>query len=155
LIEGALESLSSAVTQRAVPVATEVIGGDVVLRCDRTQMTRMLRHLVENAIMHGGEKVRIAARLSAAGELAFEVSDGGPGIAPEQLPACLEPFSQGDMSLARKKDGLGLGLPIVKRIAELHGGNLEIRAAEPRGTVAVVTLPASRVGQVNPAHAAA
>jgi signal transduction histidine kinase len=155
LIAGALESLSPAVTRRAVPVATEIIGGDVALRCDRGQITRMLRHLVENAIMHGGEKVRIAARLLATGEFSFEVSDAGPGIAPERVLACLEPFSQGDMSLARKKDGLGFGLPIVKRIAELHGGKLEIRAAEPRGALAVVSFPASRVSQFNPADAAA
>jgi signal transduction histidine kinase len=154
LIKGTLEALPSSVLERGLPIVTEIDDGINVL-CDRAQMIRMLRHLIENAVVHAGENIKVRAGLSASGDLTIEVADTGPGIPPEQLGACFEPFAQGDMSLTRKKDGLGLGLPIAKRVAELHGGRLEVRPGEPKGTIALVTLPATRVRQANPAHAAA
>jgi signal transduction histidine kinase len=155
LIEAALQAIPASVKQRGVVIATQIECSDASLTCDRAQITRMLRHLLDNAVMHGGVNVKIGARIMTSGDLTFEISDSGPGIPAEKVALCLEPFSQGDMSLTRKKDGLGLGLPIAKRIAELHGGTLDIRAAEPHGTLAIVTLPAQRVNQTDKTPVAA
>lgn len=146
LIETTLASLSPA-PQHKVPIATEIACGDDVLTCDRAQLTRMLRHLLENAVIHAGENVRLGARRSASGAFVLEVADSGPGISPDLLATCLEPFSQADMSLTRRKDGLGLGLAIAKRVAELHGGTFEVKMAAPRGTIVTITLPASRLAR--------
>jgi signal transduction histidine kinase len=154
LMEGALESIPADVASRA-PVAVNVEGPDAMLTCDRAQLARMLRHLVENAIVHGGSPVKLTARVTPAGHLVFEVADKGPGMSPEQVAICLEPFAQGDMSLTRKKDGLGLGLPIAKRIVELHGGTLTMDTGMGQGTRIAVTLPANRIAMTNPAPAAA
>jgi signal transduction histidine kinase len=57
----------------------------------------------------------------------------------------LEPFGQVDARLAREHEGTGLGLPLARRLAELHGGFLEINSEKGRGTTVTVTLPAARV----------
>ena len=154
LVESTLESLSAVAAERGVTVST-AIEADVTVTCDRAQLTRMLRHLVGNAIMHAGENVKLSVRRLPAGDLTFEVADKGPGIPADKVTACFEPFSQGDMSLTRRKDGLGLGLPVAKRIVELHGGRLEIGSVVPHGTIITVILPASRVSPAGASSVAA
>jgi signal transduction histidine kinase len=66
-------------------------------------------------------------------------------MAAEDIPRALQPFGQIDNSLARSHGGTGLGLPLAKRLAELHGGTLTIESQLGEGTTATVTLPAERV----------
>ncbi|HWN45237.1 MAG TPA: ATP-binding protein, partial [Thermoanaerobaculia bacterium] len=70
------------------------------------------------------------------------VRDDGPGIDPGLLPALFEPFSQGPQSLDRGQGGLGLGLALVKGLAELHGGTVRAHSDGPgKGTVFTIALP--------------
>ena len=71
----------------------------------------------------------------------FSVSDTGAGIAARHLPHLTERFYRVDESRARKDGGTGLGLAIARSIAEAHGGALEIRSEEGRGTAVSVILP--------------
>jgi two-component system cell cycle sensor histidine kinase PleC len=66
-------------------------------------------------------------------------------MSAEQIPIALEPFGQIDSSLTRKHDGVGLGLPLTKRLVELHGGIIDIASEPGKGTVASVHLPEERV----------
>lgn len=78
--------------------------------------------------------LRVASAL-ADGRLEITVADSGPGIAPEQLTRVFEPL------YSTKPFGVGLGLPIVKRIAEQHGGGIEIDSHEGAGTSVTLWLP--------------
>ena len=116
----------------------------------------MLRHRLENAIVHGarGGLARLTAAVTPPGELELRVTDLGPGIPADRLEACLEPFAQGEAPLTRASEGLGLGLPIARRIAELHGGTLAVETGAAPGLTVRVTLPASRLTRAAAADAA-
>lgn len=91
----------------------------LALTADRVQLERALRNLVDNAIVHGGGTVTLAARVQ--GELVeMHVTDAGEGFPEDFLPRAFERFSRADR--ARGRGGAGLGLPIVEAIARVHGG---------------------------------
>jgi two-component system cell cycle sensor histidine kinase PleC len=72
------------------------------------------------------------------------VADTGIGIHPSALPKVFQPFFQIDHATTRTKGGTGLGLPISKHLAELHGGKIAIDSKPGIGTTVTVTLPATR-----------
>ena len=71
--------------------------------------------------------------------------DTGPGMTPSEIATALEPFGQVDAGLARRHEGTGLGLPLARLLAELHGGSLEVASEKGSGTTVTVILPAWRV----------
>ena len=75
----------------------------------------------------------------------FQVADTGIGIALIDIPKALAPFSQIDSDLNRKYDGTGLGLPLTKALAELHGGSLDLQSEVGVGTTVTVRFPAERI----------
>jgi signal transduction histidine kinase len=77
--------------------------------------------------------------------MTFAVTDTGIGIPVEELERVLEPFTQVDSSLNRRHEGTGLGLALVKIMAELHGGRLRLDSELGHGTIATVIFPLSRV----------
>ena len=118
--------------------AIEVMGHDlkvslpafpVWLDCDATRLAQMLTNLLGNACKFTPRKgdIRIEASCQGA-ELVVAVSDNGMGIAPEFLPRVFDLFTQGDRSLERTPGGLGIGLSLVQRLAELHGGTVAVRS---------------------------
>jgi signal transduction histidine kinase len=86
---------------------------------------------------------RVVLRLeSGDGEVRFAVSDDGRGISAEFLPLVFERFRQADLAESRSTRGLGLGLAIVRHLAELHGGSAAARSeGEGKGATFSVTLP--------------
>jgi PAS domain S-box-containing protein len=117
------------------------------LTADERAVKQILLNLLSNAVKFTPEsgRVSIAAELRGDGTLAMSVLDTGIGIAPENIPRALAPFSQVDSSLSRRYEGTGLGLPLVKSLIELHGGRLELASEVGRGTVATIVFPARRV----------
>jgi PAS domain S-box-containing protein len=117
------------------------------LDVDPRRLVQALGNLLANALKFTpeGGKIALTGRLAPDGGVRFAVFDTGIGMAPETVTAALEPFNQLDGSLARKFEGAGLGLPIAKALAELHGGQLSIRSAVGEGTTATISLPASRL----------
>jgi signal transduction histidine kinase len=77
--------------------------------------------------------------------LALVVTDSGIGIAPEDIPKAPERFAQVDSRLARKYEGTGLGLPLAKQLAELHGGELMLESSLGAGTTVTLNLPRQRL----------
>jgi signal transduction histidine kinase len=73
------------------------------------------------------------------------VSDTGIGMAPMEIPKAMEPFGQIDSTISRKYEGTGLGLPLAKDLAELHGGTLTIESQVNVGTTVTIALPRSRI----------
>src|SRR5262249_1886253 len=88
-----------------------------------------------------GGQIRLTADREGDG-VVIRVSDTGVGIEPELLPRVFEPFVQAEQSLARSPGGLGIGLTLVRRLADLHGGTVEAHRDGPgRGSEFVVRLP--------------
>jgi two-component system cell cycle sensor histidine kinase PleC len=115
------------------------------LRGDDKRLHQMLLNLLSNAIKftpEGGE-IHVCA-FRRGDSIGISVSDTGIGIKPDDLPKVLEPFGQVDSALGRKHQGTGLGLPLTKELAELHGGSLSIESREDVGTTVTILLPLGR-----------
>ena len=113
---------------------------------DERSMKQMLLNLLSNAVKFTpeGGTVDIDVRQEADGRIAMSVQDTGIGIADKDIARVLEPFGQVDTSLNRKYNGTGLGLPLTKALAELHGGELAIESEPGIGTTVSIRLPADR-----------
>ena len=91
-----------------------------------------------------GGSVRLKVEVDAEDRFQLSVSDTGIGIAPEDIETALSDFGQVDGSLTRRYDGSGLGLPLSKKLAEAHGGELFIESELGVGTTVVVLFPKER-----------
>ncbi len=118
------------------------------VECDRGLVVCALKHLVRNAIEHGEGAVDVMATPERDG-VAFAVRDRGKGIDPARPEGCFEPFHQGDDALNRASGGLGLGLPVARRVFRAHGGTLTVSQVDGVGCVAIATLPARAPAEVS------
>lgn len=116
----------------------------VEIYADRTRLRQVMINLINNAIKFT-ETGKISLKLVSlqGGRVLFSVKDTGIGIAPDQLDAIFQEFTQVDSSTTRKAGGTGLGLPISRRLVEMHGGRLwaESTGIPGEGTAFYVELP--------------
>jgi signal transduction histidine kinase len=114
------------------------------LRGDPVMMRRALDNLLDNAVKHAPAPARVALSARADGDgVEIEVRDDGPGMSAEVAARAFEPFYRGDVSRDRRTGGVGLGLSLVRRIAEAHGGRVELESEPGRGTAIRLFLPPS------------
>ena len=130
--------------QAQVEFVSEIEEGLPPLVGDQAKMTQILVNLLSNAIKFTapGGGVRLSVQSGAGGGIILRVKDTGIGMSAEQIPIALAPFGQIDAGLDRKYDGVGLGLPLTKRLVELHGGTISIASEPGKGTAVSVHLPA-------------
>jgi signal transduction histidine kinase len=116
-----------------------------LIRVDDRRFRQILINLLSNAIKFTpeGGQVRILAYQQNDG-VAIAVSDTGIGMSRQEIPKALEPFGQIDSKISRKYQGTGLGLPLAKHLAELHGGTLTIESEVNVGTTVTIVLPPER-----------
>lgn len=116
---------------------------------DRRYLDQMIDELIDNAVKYSpeGGQVVVAARAGSSGghnsppSVELSVSDAGVGIPPDRLDTIFGDFSQGDGSSTRQFGGLGLGLALVRHIAEAHGGALVCRSQPGVGSTFTLMLP--------------
>jgi signal transduction histidine kinase len=127
-----------------VELALEVPERPVLVHGDRTRLAQIAGNLLQNAVRFTPAGGRVTVSLERHGAKArISVRDTGTGIEPQLLPRLFEPFVQGGHVATRARGGLGLGLALVKGLAELHDGRVEAFSAGPgHGAEFVVTLPA-------------
>jgi len=118
-----------------------------------TELLSAMGNLVSNAVRYtpAGGSIDVSVRATVEGRLVFEVSDSGPGIAPEHLPRLTERFYRVDRSRSRESGGTGLGLAIVKHVAQRHGAELSIQSTPGQGSVFRLTFPCVRTAETSPA----
>ncbi len=139
VVQEVTDTVFSAAGSREAAVA---IGGSITPFADRKRVQQVVRNLCENARKYGGEQVLVEA--SPVGNLVMVVvSDDGPGIPPEDRTRIFEHFEQLTKGDSRSENGIGLGLPIARRLARSMGGDLWYEDRFPTGSRFCFTLPAA------------
>ena len=133
--------------KRGVSVRVRTVGGVATVFCDLDTMGAAVRAVIKNGIEfnHDGGEVDVEVASTLVDEVRWTtitVSDTGVGIPEEDLPHVSEVFWQGGDLMTEKPAGVGLGLTIAARVAEAHGGRLDIKSRVDEGTVACFTIPA-------------
>jgi signal transduction histidine kinase len=116
------------------------------IRADARRLKQVLLNLLSNAVKFTppGGHVELEARVADDAGVQIVVHDTGIGMDPKDIPRALEPFAQVDNALSRRFEGTGLGLPLSRKLVELHGGTLTIASEIAKGTSVVVHLPPNR-----------
>lgn len=116
-----------------------------LLPADEQALRHAVRNLLDNAVRYGGgEPIRVHVRSGIVNRfphLSIEVADGGPGIPPDEIARVFEPFFRGSRALRDQIHGTGLGLNLVKTIAEAHGGEVAVRSRPGDGAHFLIHLP--------------
>ncbi|QDV35035.1 hybrid sensor histidine kinase/response regulator [Tautonia plasticadhaerens] len=145
ILESAAATVAALVEERNHTLELDLDRGTLWAKVDPTRLEQVVVNLLTNAAKYSedGGHIRLSGRVEA-GQLVVRVKDGGFGIPPEQLSELFELFAQGDNSPGRSEGGLGVGLAVVKRLVELHGGTIDAASEGPgRGSEFVVRLPAA------------
>lgn len=145
VIAKAVEMASPLLEQRGSKLRTSVPSG-LQVHADAHRLAQVFSNLLTNAAKYSepGGSIQVRAE-QPSGRVRVSVTDDGMGIDPELLPRVFELFIQGHRSIARSQGGLGLGLPIVKSLTEMHGGSVSAHSAGPgKGSRFVVELPLLR-----------
>jgi signal transduction histidine kinase len=143
VVARAAEDFRTVMRDREVAFDVALPSGRLWAEADPTRVTQIVGNLLHNASKFTRRGDAVSLSLAESGGAAvLRVRDTGAGIEPALLPAVFEPFVQGERTLARTEGGLGLGLALVKAIAELHGGSARADSAgKGQGAEFVVTLP--------------
>jgi len=143
ILDQAIESARPMIDARRQALSVLVERGRLPLEVDAPRIAQVVLNLLSNASRYGhdGGRIWLTAR-RRADEAVIAVRDDGVGVPPDQLPGLFRLFAQGDRSLARTEGGLGIGLTLVERLVEMHGGSVEARSDGPgTGSEFVVRLP--------------
>lgn len=151
VIAETLRMLAIQADEAGVRLAAETPTNLPKLWADQRRIRQVLLNLVSNALKFTpeGGRVTVSAALGHSG-LVMSVTDTGIGISAEDIPRALERFGQVDSRFSRRYQGTGLGLPLSKRLVELHGGALSIESAVGTGATVTVTLPPERLRPAPP-----
>ncbi len=147
VISGAMSAVRRLVEERGHRLEVACEPG-LSIEADPTRLEQIVVNLLTNAAKYtepGGSIALRAGRELGANEVVIRVRDTGVGIPPEQLPRMFELFVQGERTPERAEGGLGIGLTLVRRLTEMHGGTVQAHSDGPGlGAEFVVRLPASR-----------
>jgi PAS domain S-box-containing protein len=144
IVDEAIDCLRSAIQDHRHEVSVECSEA-LDVDADPARLVQIFTNLIGNAIKYTDDGGRIRVTLEREGnEAVMRVADSGIGIPDALLPRLFEPFTQAEQSIARSKGGLGVGLALVKRLVELHGGTVCVESTGP-GTTFAVRLPLAAV----------
>ena len=145
VIEESIRMVQQQAAHQGIGLRHEIAADLPHLHADHRRIRQVLLNLLSNAAKFTpeGGKITVLATCDA-GAIKLQVVDTGIGIAPGDIPKALERFGQIESDLNRKYQGTGLGLPLSKRLIELHGGELSLQSELGAGTTVTITFPPER-----------
>jgi two-component system, sensor histidine kinase and response regulator len=143
VLDDAIQLKSHALAARGIALNHPEGASGMLIMVDVALLSSAIARIIDNSLRHALEARTITCIIEAEGgkHVRIAIADDGEGMEPAAIPACLAPFSQRDMSLARSNQGLGLGLPIADEIAKLHNGSLTMQASPGKGVEVSLLLP--------------
>ncbi len=143
IVTNALESRRADAERRKQSLTMRMTQDPVILDADAVRLGQLVSNLVDNAVKYTPDAGHIDVAVTADGhEAVIVVQDDGTGIPSERLASIFEPFVQLSESRNTSRGGMGLGLSLVRRLAELHGGTVDVTSGGPgRGSRFTVHLP--------------
>jgi CheY-like chemotaxis protein len=151
-ISSTLDTWRQVFEERGQELSVELPDEPLWVDVDPTRLAQTVSNLLQNAASYTprGGRITISAR-EESGEVVLRVQDTGAGMTPEVLKTVFEPFVQGPPPAGGRPGGLGLGLTLVRRLIELHGGTVAGTSAGPgRGSEFTVRLPSSAIDVPEP-----
>lgn len=152
LVQGAINLVGVRAAEQGVTITHIGAEESVELWADERALRQIILNLLSNAVKFsaGDGAVSVAQSITADGFFEVSVSDSGIGMTESELAHAFEPFRRSDSQLVRQSyQGTGLGLPITRRLMELHGGTMVIRSEKGAGTVVTLRFPAERIGHMS------
>jgi signal transduction histidine kinase len=145
VVQDALDRSAFLADDKGIRLVAEVPDEPVLVPIDRGKVLQILNNLISNALKFSadGTVVRVTVRPGAA-DVAVAVADQGQGIDPAELPCLFKKFSRTSARATRGEKSTGLGLFIVSKMLELHGGTIRVESTRGVGSTFVFTLPRSR-----------
>ncbi|KWE28309.1 histidine kinase [Burkholderia cepacia] len=141
LIDSVAGNVSNDIADRGISLDVSTLGAPATYVCDPKLVARALLNLIRNGARYASRTVLLAAARDASGALVLSVDDDGPGIPAAERARVFEPFQRLDSSRDRQTGGFGLGLAIVRRVAQVHGGDVRLEDSPLGGARFVITLP--------------
>lgn len=127
-----------------IDMQLSVVPDDFVVMADPQMLRQIIYNLLSNALKFSPPDTRITItvqRLDDSHQMRISIADQGIGIAPENIERVFKEFEQIENPMTKKQSGTGLGLPIVRKLVELHHGNISLRSVPDKGTESIVLLP--------------
>ena len=141
LVKKCVDALMPIAKERHITLKTDY-ADDFEIECDPLKMRQALNNLIENAIKYTGDGGHVKVTTKRHGnEAYFIIEDDGVGMSEEHLEHIFERFYRVDKARSRETGGTGLGLHIVRRIALMHGGRVEVQSEEGRGSTFILAVP--------------
>ena len=144
IAQAAAESVKTKFAAADCPLSVELVEPLPTIQADEDGLVTVLINLLDNACKYGADQNRVTLKVhTAKDEVCFAVSDNGIGLAKRHIRRIFERFYQVDSSLARKAEGCGLGLSIVKFIVDAHKGTISVESKPGKGSTFTVCMPCS------------
>ena len=142
VVEEAMALLRVEAGRKHIELVSEVEDPTLEVHADRSKIKQILYNLLSNAVKFTTPSGRVVLRAARSADvLTIAVSDTGIGIRPEDQERIFQAFTQADASYARKYQGTGLGLTLVKKFVEMHGGRVRLESAFGQGSTFSFTIP--------------
>jgi two-component system sensor histidine kinase SenX3 len=142
IMQDAAERMAAGAEAAGIPIELTEPAGDILVSCDRRQVTSALFNLLDNAVKYSeeGGKVEFSSEVEGF-NVVISVRDHGIGIPARDLERIFERFYRVDRTRSRATGGTGLGLAIVRHVAQAHGGEVSVESEEGQGSTFRLKLP--------------
>ena len=146
VVEEMVMSITNFTDSKGINIIFDTEVEEKIIACDSEKIDRIVLNLISNAIKFSDDDGKIFVEVKDKNEFVeISVKDNGIGIEEKNLGVIFDRFNQVDKSLSRNTEGIGIGLSLVKSIAELHGGSVHVESQVGKGSKFTVMLPAKNI----------